>query len=224
MNYVISDIHGNYDKYKEMLDKIRFSDEDTLYVLGDCTDRGKKGIDIWLDLMNRSNVTMIMGNHDDMALKTMRAWRHPELFDGEVQEGTELWMYNGGRSTLEAFINQPESMQDKIIRFVSSFSTFKQIEVNGKRYFLAHSIGEHGKCEIDKYSYYDYIWERPDYSKCYDPDVILITGHTPTYFIDKEYKGRIYQGNNHIAIDCGAAYQDGRLGCICLDTMEEFYI
>lgn len=27
----------------------------------------------------------------------------------------------------------------------------------------------------------------------------------------------------HISIDCGCAY-GGRLGCICLDTMEEFYV
>ena len=34
---------------------------------------------------------------------------------------------------------------------------------------------------------------------------------------------RIYKKNNHIAIDCGAVYGN-RLGCICLDTMEEFYV
>lgn len=39
MIYVISDIHGCYDKYIKMLEKIRFSSEDTLYVLGDVLDR-----------------------------------------------------------------------------------------------------------------------------------------------------------------------------------------
>ena len=35
MTYVMSDIHGEYDKYRKMLEQIDFCDEDTLYVLGD---------------------------------------------------------------------------------------------------------------------------------------------------------------------------------------------
>ena len=37
--YVISDIHGNYEAYMRLLEKIRFSESDTLYVLGDILDR-----------------------------------------------------------------------------------------------------------------------------------------------------------------------------------------
>lgn len=53
--YVISDIHGNYDAYKEMLKKIRFSEEDMLYILGDILDRGPQPIKVVLDLMERPN-------------------------------------------------------------------------------------------------------------------------------------------------------------------------
>ena len=38
MTYVISDIHGCFDRYEKMLEEIEFSDEDTLYVLGDVLD------------------------------------------------------------------------------------------------------------------------------------------------------------------------------------------
>lgn len=40
MTYVMSDIHGCYREYREMLEKIVFSDADTLYILGDVVDRG----------------------------------------------------------------------------------------------------------------------------------------------------------------------------------------
>ena len=40
MIYVMSDIHGCYEKYRQMLDLIRFCEEDTLYILGDVVDRG----------------------------------------------------------------------------------------------------------------------------------------------------------------------------------------
>ena len=44
MTYVISDLHGRYDLYLEMLERIQFSPEDTLYILGDVADRNKGGI------------------------------------------------------------------------------------------------------------------------------------------------------------------------------------
>ena len=43
MTYVMSDIHGHYDKYREMLETIEFAADDTLYVLGDVLDRGSDG-------------------------------------------------------------------------------------------------------------------------------------------------------------------------------------
>ena len=39
MTYVMSDLHGCYDKYVQMLEKIGFGDGDTLYILGDVIDR-----------------------------------------------------------------------------------------------------------------------------------------------------------------------------------------
>ena len=44
MIYVLGDIHGCYDKYEEMLKRIRFSDDDTLFVLGDVVDRGPEPV------------------------------------------------------------------------------------------------------------------------------------------------------------------------------------
>ena len=48
MEYVISDIHGCYDKFINMLKLINFSEEDTLYILGDIFDRGDKPLQIRL--------------------------------------------------------------------------------------------------------------------------------------------------------------------------------
>ena len=50
MIYAMSDLHGCYNKYIKMLDKINFSEKDTLYVLGDIVDRGNGGIDIIQDI------------------------------------------------------------------------------------------------------------------------------------------------------------------------------
>ena len=39
MVYCISDIHGDYARFQQMLHTIGFSDEDTLYIIGDVIDR-----------------------------------------------------------------------------------------------------------------------------------------------------------------------------------------
>ena len=51
LHYAISDIHGCYDKYISMLEKIGFNDGDTLYFLGDAVDRGPDGVKILLDTL-----------------------------------------------------------------------------------------------------------------------------------------------------------------------------
>ena len=53
MIYVMSDLHGEYDKYLAMLKKIKFSDADELYILGDVVDRGKKPVEILQDMSMR---------------------------------------------------------------------------------------------------------------------------------------------------------------------------
>ena len=61
--YAVSDIHGCYDELMELVKIINFSDEDTLYVLGDCVDRGPKPVEVLTWMMNKPNVIPIAGNH-----------------------------------------------------------------------------------------------------------------------------------------------------------------
>lgn len=59
MIYAVSDIHGCYEQYKELLNKTGFSGNDTLYVLGDVLDRGPEPIQILADITSsRSSAIM----------------------------------------------------------------------------------------------------------------------------------------------------------------------
>ena len=68
------------------------------------------------------------------------------------------------------------------------------------------------------------VWERPALSTRYfdDDRSWVIVGHTPTLSISG--KAEICCGEQLIMIDCGAVYPGGRLACLCLDTMEVFYV
>ncbi|WP_456028684.1 metallophosphoesterase [Ruminococcus sp.] len=72
MTYAISDIHGCYEEYIKLIEKIEFSDNDTLYILGDICDRGEKPMEIYYDIMARDNVIPLFGNHEHLAYINLR--------------------------------------------------------------------------------------------------------------------------------------------------------
>ena len=62
--YVLSDIHGNFEIFKRMLEKIQFNSHDQLYILGDICDRGPCSLDIYFYIQKFDNITLLKGNHD----------------------------------------------------------------------------------------------------------------------------------------------------------------
>ena len=53
MRYIISDIHGCKKQYIELLEKIKFSNQDHLYILGDSVDRGKHPVEVLKYIMKQ---------------------------------------------------------------------------------------------------------------------------------------------------------------------------
>ena len=64
--YVMSDIHGCYDEFQLMLEKIGFSNDDQLIMAGDYIDRGSKSLDMlkWIESCPE-NALLLRGNHDE---------------------------------------------------------------------------------------------------------------------------------------------------------------
>ena len=85
MNYVISDIHGYYDQFIELLELIQLNDDDTLYVLGDVVDRGPNPIKTLLKLMEMPNAVCIVGNHELMALECLE-FLMKEITEKSIEE------------------------------------------------------------------------------------------------------------------------------------------
>ncbi len=230
--YVISDIHGQYDMFMDILKKIDLKDEDTLYVLGDVLDRGPHPIKVLLKLMEMPNAICLTGNHEYMAVECL-SFLLTEVTDRALDEldvktlgNLVTWQYNGAKSTIDEFRELSREMQDEVIEFIKDFSIYEEVRVNGQDYLMVHAgLGnfEPSK-DIEDYSLKDIIWERAEYEKKYYDDKIVITGHTPTQMIeDNPNPGYIYNKYNHMAIDCGAYLEDGRLAAVCLETGEEYY-
>ncbi|MBD5472825.1 MAG: fructose-bisphosphatase class III [Lachnospiraceae bacterium] len=230
MTYVISDIHGNFDKYEGMLKLIQLSDEDELYVIGDVIDRGLDGVKILRDIMERPNVHMLLGNHELMAVEAILAT------DGLSRwKKMDLWMWNSGAATYNALMALNVEERDRMVAFLVNLPVSMEIRVNGQNFHLVHGFPADGEK--------DQVWARPDLDTP-NPftDSTLVIGHTPVVLLhgdtDEEINSyidgldrvgehfKIEHAGGFIDIDCGcgSGIPEARLACLRLDDMEEFYI
>ena len=229
MTYAMSDLHGRYDLYIEMLEKIKFGENDTLYILGDFVDRGDEGLKIVLDLAKRDNVIPLMGNHDFLALTVLssldREIRPGELAD--IRYLIDSWKVDGGTATYNEYKKLSREDRKLALTTMDSFRHYAEVKIGEREFVLSHGgIRDYSDDRLlSDYMIEDLTFFREDYSKSKfaKHGKYLVTGHTPTVAIAGAYEGKIYKNKDHIAIDCGAVFGYG-LGCICLDTMEEFYV
>ncbi len=231
MIYCMSDIHGQYEKYCKMLEKIKFSSDDVLYVIGDVVDRAEGGIRILQDMMYRENVIPIIGNHEYMAysilpkLNTEIKDETIDMLDENFVEGLLNWQMNGGDCTITEFSKLNKDDKEEIIDYLSEFSLYEIVKVNGNKFVLVHAgIDNFEKSRsMEDYGIEELIFNRCQYNVQHFNDAYLVTGHTPTFLIEEDCRGKIYKKNNNIAIDTGCCYGE-QLACICLNTLEEFYV
>ena len=231
--YVISDIHGEYEMFMRLLEKINLKDSDDLYILGDILDRGPHPVKTLMKLMEMPNVIPIVGNHEVMALDGLRflnteiTEKSIESVDIETLGNMMSWQQNGSESTISEFRTLDPEMRKEVLDYLLSFSMYEEVTVGDRDYLLVHAgLGNYkpGK-RIDEYSLKEIVWDAADYNVRYFNDIYVVTGHTPTQNIPgNDNPGYIFRKNNHIAIDCGAFIPGGRLSAFCLDSEEPFYV
>lgn len=232
MTYVMSDIHGEYEKYLAMLKLIELGEGDELYVIGDCIDRGSGSVRLLRDMASRSNVYPIIGNHELMALEILDKLlveiteeNAASQIDADLLTGLAHWQLDGGDTTIKAIKElSPEERAD-VLDYLKEFSPYEIIDVGERTFVLVHSgLGNYrpGK-KLREYDLSELCFMRPDYSVKYfdDDSVYVVCGHTPTRSVTG--RDEIYHNSNNILIDCGAVF-GGRLACLRLDDMKEYYI
>lgn len=68
MTYVMSDIHGDLDRFRSVMDQIHLKADDHLYVLGDVIDGYPYGLDILYELRDMPNATIQSDDSEYCAL------------------------------------------------------------------------------------------------------------------------------------------------------------
>ena len=234
MRYVIADIHGCYNEYRQLLEKIDFSQKDELYVLGDAVDRGPEPIKVLEDMMMRPNVIYMLGNHEYMMLKVLSrldkeitSENAEEYLDSDDITAYIHWMQDGGEVTCRHFRALPAERRRDILEYIEDAWLYDEVEAGRNTFILAHAGIHHfnEKKSLEAYDFTDFIFYRCDYGRRYyrDKNTYLVTGHTPTMNIRADKKPLVYREKGHIAIDCGCVF-GGNLAAFCLETGEVTYV
>lgn len=226
--YAVADLHGQYNLFEQIKNFIQ--PEDTVYVLGDCADRGADGWKIIEEVYNNPQMIYIKGNHEDMLVKSMKDFFHFKDND----ELSAFWLYsqdyrmsrhNGGEVTFRHW--RRDTHEDP--RWIHRLDSLLLRETyHGQKgdVILSHA----GFTPYDD-GPYDYLWDREHFLEDWPEEVTntyIVHGHTPVPYLMDELNDHnecrpgmyVYCDGHKIDIDCGAHFT-GSTVLLDLDTFEE---
>lgn len=229
---LMSDIHGEYNKYLKMKAVLNNFEGCLVGCLGDIVDRGPDSPALLKEFMNPQgfDLFMILGNHEWMLLDYLLHDR-PE---------NKPYYYNTGMQLRGASDEEIES----IIAWIQSLPLSLNLEIAGQTYELSHA----SIVDYQNYDPEDLIWCSRVRRLLFSGESILrlrgtcaVLGHNPTRMI-RDWVGAEKQrgsendifsiGNRLFFVDCGCgkpdAYGNNKLGALVIDTktgqLSEVYV
>lgn len=155
---VVSDIHGNIEKWNCITKALKDKPSMKLIIEGDAMDRGKYGLQILLqikELCDKGRAEYIPGNHDIYAYNTFATQGTQYENRPFIQVDKELWeRNNGGKPTIQSYENFDAILQEEmrkgniqhkitkaeLINWLGNCPIQKKMEVNNIKFALAHAV------------------------------------------------------------------------------------
>lgn len=227
---VISDIHGCYLEFMELLEKAKYiPEEDKLIVLGDLIDRGKGSKQVVTYLMEMKklyDIVVLKGNHE----KDFSNWLD-EPFSRDHR-----YLKNGGWKTIESYC-KPRGVYGKHPRTKATIRTFYPEDIefiknlplfweDDKHLYVHAGINLDLKNWKDT-SDEDFLWIREAFHYTLNnTGKTVIFGHTPTHYLHKKEGKNSYDvwfsSDNKIGIDGGCS-MGGELHCLIIKD-DSYYV
>lgn len=249
MRYAVSDIHGKYELFLKLLHEIKFSNIDTLYVLGDVVDgmgsnaTKPKDIEILQYIMKMPNVQMIMGNHEAELLEYLNDNFIPSKQKYTFTDKVEDYLQEQCKEKREEkylivkkylymdffrYIVLPTNKLIEIHKFLRKLPYYIVLE----GYILCHGGIEipYDNIPVDKVLKYQQknkvIWLGEEFynNKNRVQNTKIIFGHTGVNAIEPTCTGiwKNEQGDK-IGIDT-SSFNEPTIACLNLDTMDEIIV
>ncbi len=219
--FVMSDIHGQYDLFLKMLDKIDLKREDLLVIMGDICDRGEKSYEIYTKCMKMIklgyNLKFILGNHEDMLLEDLEN-------DYPIRYETEYSVFRNSK-----YFDR-KNMKDwheenflKEIEWLIKWLKNCPLVILGTENIFVHA-GLDLQIALKNQERETVLWTREEFWLNENNELEeyrnknIYFGHTPNI------NGRISQKTDKIrGIDCGAFFTHF-LGCMEVKSQEKIYV
>lgn len=208
--FVVSDIHGMYAEFIELL-KYWNSQTQTLVILGDMVDRGQDSLKVVQHIMALSkehDVIVVKGNHDQMLL---------DFIDEPYEYGYQ-YQASGGEHTMRSFAQDDriilysfQERAERIAQLCKSEIFFLRKAVpywtNGNVLFTHAGFSPYVK-NWRETTLDDFMWVREHYRYPNKSGYVNVFGHTPTRLIDKDESNDIWISTDktYVAIDGSCAY------------------
>ena len=140
--WVTTDLHGNYNLWEQI--KAFLKEDDTLIFLGDAIDRGDRGFEIFIEMLEDPRVVYLKGNHEDMMYEAFH--------DIGPDRGKILkhWTKkdNGGQKTLDNIKSLDLDYDTKVeyINTIARLPHYAEYEnADGIKFILCHAGYTPGK-------------------------------------------------------------------------------
>ena len=228
MDYVVSDLHGQYNLWCQIKDFLR--EDDRLICLGDCIDRGSDGLQILIEMVNDNRVILLKGNHEQF----LEDWLYCRLYNRlnyELHFAREIWSQNGGDATfkqMQKICPNDESLQ-MLYDIVKDLPLICEYNNN---IILSHA-GLSPWREED-YDENNLLWNRIHFLDRWSTDekykdVVVVHGHTPVQYLNR-FLGissnnaacRSYAQGHKIDIDL-CSFVTGKTCLLNLTTLTPIY-
>lgn len=227
MTYCISDIHGEYDLFMRLMNRINYSDSDRLIVCGDFLDKGTSSIRLAKTIFDLPNSYAIKGNHEYAFFKYYCARTESPVSDFDaVLADLQAYFPQDGHlldwDTVDILVELPYHLEEKDFICVHAGVP---LDSAGRILPIIEAAPE------------ELVYDRrfkepsilPSIGKC------VFFGHTPTTYLQPHPQILTYPkigcpsespritDYSKVHLDTGASVS-GVLGCFCVETCQSIYV
>lgn len=226
MRYCISDVHGKYALFRKLLEAIRFSEKDTLYICGDIIDKGESSVRLAGYISSFANMHCILGNHEYAFLQYYRSVLRAFPDDpGAVLQKLQARFPGEGNllnwELVDWFESLPAYIEERDFICVHA-----GIPIN--------AAGQLLPCREASVEQLVYDRRFKDPERVHNSPKCVFFGHTQTDCICGKPKILAYRRDRSAPAGCVSDYYKvhldtgawsfGVLGCFCVDTCKVIYV
>ncbi len=218
---VVGDIHGKWERFMSVYDKVQFdAEKDLIVFLGDYLDRGDNPVPVmeWvLEHYGQKNMIFLRGNHEQMfydAFEELESGEGRKCFS--LDSPLALWLENGGQTTYEGIrkTGRKDELIPKWLDLIKKMPLCFEIEVNNQIYWFVHA-----NCNPDmpltEQDDIDLLWRRTlaVTPSLHNGQQIIALGHTPVQSLGHGAKPQWLQDGRLVLMDTGSYLGTGKISC-----------